>query len=104
MPKWNMAVNDIDLVSIAASSKRGKLVPTGRQFELLPGSRVLISRADLVSMELAARKSWDTGFRILVRAVFGEYELATHSTLGHRSWWPALDGHRLATLKGELKI
>ena len=104
MPQWNMAVNDIDLLSIAALSKRGKLVPMGRQFKLLPGSRVLISRADLVNMELAARKSWDMGFRILVRAVVGEYELATHSALEHRSWWPALDGHHLATLKGELKI
>ena len=71
-----------------------------REVELLPGSGVFISRSALVSMELAVRKSWAAGFRLLVRAVFSQEELASHSALGLRSEWPALDPIRLSCIKG----
>lgn len=68
--------------------------------ELVPETGVLVPRSAIVSMELAARKSWAGGFRLLVKALFSEDILATHSAMGRRSQWPALDAHTLGVAKG----
>lgn len=71
------------------------------EVELMPGSGVFITRSSMVSMELAVRKSWAAGFRLLVRAIFPQEVLATHSALGLRSEWPALDPLKLSCIKGK---
>ena len=69
--------------------------------ELLPGTGVLLNLDQYTRVELAARRSWEGGFRALIRASFPNAVLAASSATGKRSVFPALDPRKLGVLKGK---
>ena len=71
----------------------------GHVFELLPPSGVFASQAAFNKAD--ATKDGVRGARALFKSVFTAEELRTHSALGMRSVWPALDSHKLETVKSK---
>ena len=68
--------------------------------ELIPGTRVYLPVQAVVCAEVAVKKTWEEGFRMLLRAMFPQDVLATHCCLGKRSSKPPLDSVKLTTLQG----